>query len=113
MNKKSRDFGLGLKIVFTALAIIFTIVLIGNVIRISLNADTFTFTAFLEYISNAPAVDISFVELWNLGGNWGVFEFLRNFFNMFGSVLSFLVWLGKNIISVLQYVFYFVRFIFV
>lgn len=113
MNNKVKDYGLGVKIVFYVLSIIFAIVLLGNVIRIAFGTGTFTFTAFLEYISKSPQVDMTYIELWNLGGSWGILDPLRNFFNSFSSILSFIIWLGKSLVNGLAYLFYFVRFLLV
>ena len=111
MKNKVKDYGLVLRICFSLIAIFFAVVLFGNVIRIAFGTSPFTFTALLEYVSSAPALDMSYMELWSIGGNWGVFDIFRNFFNGFGSFISFLIWFGKNAFNGLNYIFYFIKFL--
>lgn len=77
------------------------------------SSNTVNFTGFLEFLSNLNSVDINVsVSNFVIGGDWGVFEFLRNFFNIFAQLFGVIVWLFSNIVNVLNYVLQFIFFLF-
>lgn len=73
-----------------------------------------TFTGFLDWLSNLNYVDIdlSFVNM-RIGGDWGWFDFMRNFLNIFASVFGVICWLFGNLLNVCLYVLDFLRFLFI
>lgn len=116
-KKQNRDLvffrvGVLLRIVL----IIFLLILLATVVwRVRGSNNTLTFTAFLEFLSNLNSVEIGQVDVssFAIGGNWGIFDGLRNFFNVFSNLLGVLVWLGANVINVIRYIVAFVSFLFV
>lgn len=77
------------------------------------SSNTVNFTGFLEFLSNLNSVDVSIsVADFSIGGDWGVFEFLRNFFNIFAQLFGVIVWLFSNIVNLINYLWQFVLFLF-
>lgn len=76
--------------------------------------DTFTFKSLLEIFSNSPMVDVSWsnVDL-TIYADWGVFNFLKSFLNWFAQIFEFLVTIVGMLWQGLNYMFYFVRTLFV
>lgn len=73
-----------------------------------------SFTGFLEFLSNLNSFDIN-IDLsdFTIGGDWGIIDGLRRFFNIFGYAFGVLVWVCSNVFNVINYVFQFVRFLLV
>lgn len=105
------DKGKGSNIVVSVLMIIFCVVLIGSIIRIVFNSSAFSFSSFLQYITNVPQLSISYVEIFNIGGDWGIVDGLRRFLNNIMSIANFGVWFTKQLLNGLSYIFYFVKFL--
>lgn len=69
---------------------------------------------FLEWLSNLNRLDINLnVENFSIRGDWGVFNGLRNFLNIFTSIFGVIIWLFSNLLQLVLYVVDFIRFIFV
>lgn len=94
--------------------VLFIFLLVIALIRKLSSAEPLTFTGFLEMLSNAPQVTFNLdLTSFQLGGNWGIFDFLRNVINIFGSILGFIIFLIQNLINFCSYLIYFINFIFV
>lgn len=104
MNEK----GYGLKIIFSILALIFSIVLLFSVFRIVFGSDPVSFSALLNYAASTPQIDISYVDYLYIGGDWGLFDGLRSFLNTIMSVFNIAIWMCKNIANLLIVVFYYI-----
>lgn len=74
---------------------------------------TLTFTGFLDWLSGLNSVEVpySFTEI-TIGGDWGPFDVIRNFLQMFLSVMSVVVWLFANLVNVCLYLVSFLQFLF-
>lgn len=72
-----------------------------------------SFTTFLEFISNPPAI-IPNVNIsdFAITGSWGAFNFLKNFFNIFAQLIGIVVWFASSVLNLFAYAFYFIRYIF-
>lgn len=75
--------------------------------------NTLTFTSFLQWLQDfhPTFTDVHYVSH-ALGGDWGLFEFIRLPVDITIQVFDFLLFLVKNLVNVLSYVTSFVRFIF-
>lgn len=93
--------------------VIFTILFIVSYVRSLVGAGEITFTSFLEFIQTVPEVSFAtnFIDLTILG-DWGVFDFLRNFLNIFTNLISVIVYLFGGLVQLLLYVVYIVRYLF-
>lgn len=75
--------------------------------------------SFLESLSNVPSFDLSpittFVNSWAISSDWGVFNFLRDFFNTItsslGTAISFVAFVGTGFYQLINFVAYFLRLI--
>lgn len=96
------------------LGIIIVLMLLATLIRKLNGSDvTPTFTSFLELFSNVPEVAIPFQDFSAVNfGDWGVFNFLRDFISMLAEIVNVLIFLFNGIISVITYVVYFFRWLF-
>lgn len=74
------------------------------------NQELFTFKGLLDLFQNAPQIDLSWLnwETINLG-DWGLFNFLRDFFNFFIEIVNVLAFAGTCIVQALLYVLYFIK----
>lgn len=95
---------------FGVLKLIFLILLIFAVVGALRNQDIFTFRGFLDLLQNAPQIDLGWLnwETINLG-DWGLFNFLRDFFNFFIEIINVLAFAGTCIVQAILYVLYFVK----
>lgn len=72
-----------------------------------------TFSSLLEMLSNVPDISISLETIVPISLDWGVFNFLRDFFNVFVKLFNLVLWIADNLLICLEYIFYFLRWIFV
>lgn len=102
-NKKYGNFGV-FGVIILVLAIIVTArVLTGSSVE-------FSFKSLLDFASTAPSISANWSIVQNLiVGDWGLFEFLRNFINFSWSIFTVLICLCDLLFDSLAYIFYFVR----
>lgn len=93
------------------IGIIFTIFFIVVLCRLIFNSYTgdFTFTGLLQTLVNIPDNSNSFNLLLGnmvITGDWGLFNFFKDFLNLLLDPFRLIVWLSKNIDSALNYLYY-------
>lgn len=119
-NKQIKDFkrsrfnfrvGIVSRLLFVILFLII-LVRVVSVVRNGSNSNL-SFTGFLSFLStlNTVQINISYTDFL-IGGNWGIIDNLRQFFNVFAGVFGVLIWLTSNIVNVLLYIISFIRFVF-
>lgn len=93
--------------------VIFSILFIVSYVRSLFGASDLTFTSFLEFIQSVPQVSFSntFIDMTILG-DWGIFEFLRQFINIFTNILSVLIFLFGGLVQLIMYLVYLLRYLF-
>lgn len=99
---------------FAVLGLILICILTVMLFRVLNNAPAnITFNSFLDYISNVP--DIKFVNIsdFSIVGDWGFFDFLRDFLNLFTKFIGFSIWFGQNVTNLIIWLFYIVSYIFI
>lgn len=74
---------------------------------------SFTTQGFLEFLQNitTKTINIRYPKL-DITANWGAFNFLRNFINVFANILEILVYLGQNIIAIVNVIIQVVEYMF-
>lgn len=103
-----------LNLIFNVLLLIFVILFLISYIRFCFNAGSVTFEGLLQFLNSCPQVDFNLaLTAFTINGDWGLFEFLRNFFNIFGILIGFIVFLVGNLFNLFTFVFWFIKFIFV
>lgn len=79
------------------------------------NDGNFSFATMLEVLQNAPVIDpnalLNLVE-YTIQGNWGLFDFFRDFLNFFPFLINLVVTLVAMMWNVLVYAWYFIRILF-
>lgn len=92
------------------LKLILSFLLIFAVVGALRNQEIFTFRGFLDLLQNAPQIDLSWLnwETINLG-DWGLFNFLRDFFDFCIDIINVLAFAGTCIVQAILYVLYFVK----
>ena len=77
-------------------------------------ADThLTFTGFLNWLSSVKVFSFQFdIGTFTIGGNWGLFEGIRIFFDTLSKIFGVGVWLCGNLISLISFLAQFIAFIF-
>lgn len=95
------------------LKIIFLLLLLVMVFRSLSGVNSISFTSFLTWLRDFHPLlqNFSFVDL-SIVGDWGIFNFFKDFLNIFMQVISVAVFVCKAIVNFISYVFGFVRFLF-
>lgn len=118
-DKRVKSSGLGIS---TLLAFIVVILLFAVLFRISTGQQNYpTFYSFLDTLTNAPSIEMSFDLIKISFGEWVIntslftldFNWFRDFVRLLVSSLNFLAWLGVNVVNCLTYIFYFFRWLFI
>ena len=94
--------------VFTVIVLILAIIVVSQ----SLTGSTapFTFQSLLDIASNAPSISANWSIVQDIIlGDWGWFNFLRDFINFSISITQVLVCICDLLFYSLSYIFYFVR----
>ena len=86
------------------IAIFSSILLVLVMLSVIKNGDTMTFTSFLDFLSsNSSTFDfVNYVD-YSIVGDWGLFNFLRDFFNLFIQVLNLAIYLTKIFIALIKF----------
>ena len=74
---------------------------------------TISFTSMLNYLSSAPTLDFTSISNFDIVSSWGVFNFLRDFFNLFARAFAVLSWLGELLFDFIEWIFFFIKLLFV
>ena len=100
--------------ILNLLLLLFALLLIFSMVRMLNNGSPLTLTSFLDYIHSAPQVVANggFVDL-SIVGDWGIFNFLRDFLNIFTGLLSCLLYLGGMLVQTITYLVWFVKYLFI
>lgn len=71
-------------------------------------------TTLLKTLSTAPVMDSALLLdlIPSISADWGLFNWFRDFLNLFVSAINLLIFFGGNMLNVLIYVFYFLKDIF-
>lgn len=101
------------KIILRVLLIVSVCLVLLALIRTINGGTPVTFSGFLEYVSNCPNITSRAWLDYTIYADWGVFNFLRDFLNIFTSLFSVLLYVFANLVQIVLYVGYFVSFIFV
>lgn len=97
-------------LLFLLICNIFAYVLLGS------TQEPITFTEILDKLSNAPTIDLDLNEamtMYEIAADWGVFNFFRDFLNLFTSIWGFFIWIINilvNLIIVVGYIGYLLGF---
>lgn len=101
------------KVIYRVLFLFLMAVLIVSLFRRILGGNSLTFNGLLDYLSNTQGVSIDInISNFSIGGNWGIVDGLRQFFNIFAKLFGVLVWLGSNLINLILFLAQFVSFVF-
>lgn len=110
-NSVSKAHSLG-KMIIRVIFIIVVILLILNFARKLKGGADLSFRAFLNWLGTIEAFNVKLnISAWTIGGSWSGFNWLRNFFNMFGSVFGVIFFLGANLISLISFALQLISFV--
>ena len=110
---------LGFKI---SLYVLFASLVVFALIRTARCYDIVYFSSFLDFISTNDFSTYfsqfnyqisSGITDWTIRTDWGLFNFLRDFFNLFSNVIGFVYWLFSNLIYAVMFLLKFIAYIFV
>lgn len=74
----------------------------------------FGFSNLMTNLSNSDTMQLSFdISKFQIGGNWGIVDGIRHFFNDFATILGVLIWLGTNLINLILFLAQFARILFI
>lgn len=73
----------------------------------------FTFSSLLTVLQNSPTLPFSLsIDMLTISGDWGAFNFLKQFINWNLQPLSFFIFIIGNLINILSFLTYFLFYIF-
>ena len=104
-----------LGIVTKVLGIVIVMLILALVIQKQVHPDNNapTFTSFMYMLQDMPTVSIPFISIPNSElGDWGLFNFLRDFFYLLIQVVNVGIFLINGVISICTFVVYFVGWLF-
>lgn len=95
-------------LVINVFAIIIALLFIANYIRLASSSGFLTFESFIQQCSTFSQFPLTnFIDL-RIIADWGIFNFFRDFLNIFSTILSISLYLGGNIMNSLWFVIQFV-----
>lgn len=75
---------------------------------------SFGFNNLLSNLSRTDTLQLRFdISSFQIGGDWGIVDGVRQFFNAFATIFGVLIWLGTNLINLILFLAQFVRILFV
>ena len=95
------------RVIFSGIFYFIIMVLLAFALYHTLTMDEtqLTFTSLLEWFQNFHPVLPNVAYVSNaITGDWGLFEFLRSFLNLFIQVFDFALYAVKSFINILSYV---------
>ena len=101
------------KIRTNIIIIICCILLFLSLIRTVYNKDSVSLVSFVDFLQTAPNIAFSSFVDFTITADWGVFNFLRSFLNIFTGALSVLIFIGASIVQVIIYLMWIIGYIFV
>lgn len=114
VNPKSSSIHIW-RIVGAVVSVILALLLIANFIRSTSNSSEFlSFRSFLEWLGTVDSMSINMNDfVFTISGDWGILDFLRQFFNVLAIAVGVVVWLCRNLVNTLYFIAQFFTFIFV
>ena len=108
---KSNSLG---KMITRVVFIVFAVLMLIIFARKLYGGADLSFSAFLNWLGSVDSFGFTKVASpWHIGGDWGIIDALRKFFNSFGNAIGILFFMCANLIGVIQFVSQFLLFIFV
>lgn len=99
-----------LKIIISIFAVFF-IICFGRLLFLG-STSGFVFEDFLQMLSSLSHPVLSpFVNL-SITADWGAFNFLRGFLNLFSGFLSLVYFVGVNLVNIIHFIFSIIPYIF-
>ena len=99
--------------IIEALAIIIAILFLANYIRLTANNGFLTFEALIERCSQFSSIGMTTLIDLTITADWSIFNFLRDFINIFTSLFSVIMYLATNVMNSLWFIIQFVSIFFV
>lgn len=88
------------------------IIFIINVFRVVNGSKDVSFTGFLNWLSNLNFKGVTInISDYKIGDDWGLFNGLRDFFNIFAQASGVIAWLGANVLNFLTFCAQFLAFL--
>lgn len=100
-------------VIIEVIAVIFLLLLIANFVRLATSGGVLTFGGLLEKLQNFSSFGLTSLYDLTISSDWGLFNFFRDFINIFGTLLSVTLFLANNILNSLWFVIQFVGIFFV
>lgn len=104
-----------LRTVNSLLILVFCILLVFLLFRKFMgNSNIPTFSSFLEMLTTVKTPEVPFVSFsfTSITASWGVFDFLKDFLNLFVDAFNVILFLINGLISLASYVMFFCRWLF-
>ena len=98
------------------LVFIFVVLLVVSIVRSLYGSSPITFGSLLEYLSNAPVVELTMKSLYSIPSiAWTgpVLGPIAAFLNFFIDIWNVLFWVFRALWQCIQYIWYFLKFIFI
>lgn len=101
------------RLFLSILLILSLLLLFVSLFRKANNGSDISFASFLDWLSNLNTFQFNVnIQDFFIYGNWGVFDFLRNFFNIFTGLFGVIVYLFSNLLNLFIYLTQFIVFLY-
>lgn len=112
MSFKADRVDSGIALFFRVLFVIICFVLLINIGRILFNGSSVTFSGFLDFVSNTNFSQINVnIRDFTIVSDWGLFNFLKDFINIFASLMGVTFFMVSNLLNLLLFILNFVVYI--
>lgn len=101
------------RFLFGSLQILLLIFLIVVIIKKTYGGgEPLTFTGFLDWLSNREDISIN-IDVTQIGvsGDWGIFNWLRVYFDFMAKSAAVIAWLSANVVNILLFLGQFISFL--
>ena len=103
-NNKSIGFSIFISVMSTIMFLLLIITLFRTLI--GRGDKILTFEGLLNFLNNFPSFDIENLPNLTINGDWGIFNFFRNFLNIYTGALNLLIFLCANLYNAYRFILY-------
>ena len=114
---REKEFPITFSLISRICGIVLLLLLVIGLYRVSQGYSIPLFSDLLDILANSPTVQIPMYGTlfadWVSSANLGIFSFLSYIAGAFGVVIDLAIFIANGMLSIYQYLFYFIRWIFV
>lgn len=95
------------------IGLVFTLLLLFSIVRLSVNGQVPSFTNLLNLFSTMKPVTVPFISAPSIVlGEWVILDFIRQFLEFFVNIFNVIIFMFNGLLSIVQYCLVFLRYMF-